>query len=1093
MFTRSKTTIILLLSLCWSFAVTAQLAQELTPIDVDQYRQTNVLPDLPPRSVTGHPAFSESTIQDNNTTLIGRWANGPCNAVASRGDTVYLGNGAYLEIVDFTAQNNPVRLGKVLLPNIPINIIVIGDYAYVADGRGGLHIYDISNPIDLKLISAINSQGSTNGVVVNENIAYIADGSAGIRIIDVSNPSNPEELAKFDLDGSAEKVAIDGNRLYVAAGSAGLRIIDVSEFDKLYELGALNTDDSAVDIQVQDEIAYVADYKEGLKIIDVGDPTNPVELSDWSPWGNSEIYGITKQGDYLYVVGGSDGIRILNVSNPSNPSQVGITWGGAGVWQRIAIHDTIAYAAVGRAGLKVIDVSILNSPRISYTYETGDETNDIAIDNNYAYVSNGGGGLRILDISRLDSPVEVGRYKFSYARGVVAENGVVYVLDRLKGLCILDASDPSNPKELSVMDTEGSPYGITIKGDIAYIADHLTGLFIIDVSNPADPILINSYDPIGYPVSIEVRGQFAYVGTSGNGLRIIDITDPANPTETGYPDRAADLAIMSHFLFMADYSDGLRILDITNPTNPKEIGSFNTGGSARGVAIEDKYAYIADDNAGLRIIDVTRPDSLYEIGFFQTAGNASKVLVNKGIAFLADGTDGVYIIQNLLWTPPPPIEVLVGETTGYPRDTVTIPIHFVLPPDSTYNSIELVISEFQNGLNFIDIDTTNTITGEAGWAYVFNETDSLILNWSAGAEAISDSGVYARLQFEVIGEPDTFVPVTIKSAVFNTGEDTVVIRNGGIWIKKPILYGDVNADNQVTEADVRYLLEMLVGSHPITDIDSTVADVSNDGTFTSMDASLIMQYLSGEMEGLPYRPDESEFAATGQVSLASDTVVSESDFMLPVYLKNPENIYAFSGMIDYEPSQLTFQDSVNWTFDSNLGITAINQDKKSGSLVVAVAMEVPLGQASLLGNIRFYFHELTEDTATHVTIPQWQWNEDTIQTTVSMALIYPQPVGVMDETTIPDKYTLQQNYPNPFNPTTTLRYGLPQNAYVQFIIYDLAGRKVKMLVQEQQSAGWYQVQWNGTNDLGQSVSTGVYFYRLEVGDFVDVKKVVYMK
>jgi|GEM_PF-381614 len=95
--------------------------------------------------------------------------------------------------------------------------------------------------------------------------------------------------------------------------------------------------------------------------------------------------------------------------------------------------------------------------------------------------------------------------------------------------------------------------------------------------------------------------------------------------------------------------------------------------------------------------------------------------------------------------------------------------------------------------------------------------------------------------------------------------------------------------------------------------------------------------------------------------------------------------------------------------------------------------------------------------------------------------------------TIPKEYALFHNYPNPFNPVTTLKYALPKDTKVHLSVYDITGRKVATLVQDQQQAGWHEVQWHGTNDLGQSVSTGVYFYRIVAGDFVDVKKMVYMK
>jgi len=98
-----------------------------------------------------------------------------------------------------------------------------------------------------------------------------------------------------------------------------------------------------------------------------------------------------------------------------------------------------------------------------------------------------------------------------------------------------------------------------------------------------------------------------------------------------------------------------------------------------------------------------------------------------------------------------------------------------------------------------------------------------------------------------------------------------------------------------------------------------------------------------------------------------------------------------------------------------------------------------------------------------------------------------------DDLQQPMSFSLHQNYPNPFNPVTTIRYGLPQDAPVQLVIFDLSGREVWRQSQVMQSAGWHQIQWNGQNQLGQQVSTGEFFYRLQAGDYVGVKKMVLMK
>ncbi len=85
--------------------------------------------------------------------------------------------------------------------------------------------------------------------------------------------------------------------------------------------------------------------------------------------------------------------------------------------------------------------------------------------------------------------------------------------------------------------------------------------------------------------------------------------------------------------------------------------------------------------------------------------------------------------------------------------------------------------------------------------------------------------------------------------------------------------------------------------------------------------------------------------------------------------------------------------------------------------------------------------------------------------------------------TLPDRFALEQNYPNPFNPSTTIRYALPSSANVQLAVYDVLGREIATLINEEQSAGWKEVTWNAIH-----VSSGIYIYKLTAGNFTEVKK-----
>ena len=95
--------------------------------------------------------------------------------------------------------------------------------------------------------------------------------------------------------------------------------------------------------------------------------------------------------------------------------------------------------------------------------------------------------------------------------------------------------------------------------------------------------------------------------------------------------------------------------------------------------------------------------------------------------------------------------------------------------------------------------------------------------------------------------------------------------------------------------------------------------------------------------------------------------------------------------------------------------------------------------------------------------------------------------------TLPKYFSLMQNYPNPFNPSTTIEYDLPKAENVKLIVYDILGRQVATLVNAGQNAGEYKVQWNGRNNNGTTVASGIYLYSFEAGNYHTVKKMIYLK
>ena len=94
---------------------------------------------------------------------------------------------------------------------------------------------------------------------------------------------------------------------------------------------------------------------------------------------------------------------------------------------------------------------------------------------------------------------------------------------------------------------------------------------------------------------------------------------------------------------------------------------------------------------------------------------------------------------------------------------------------------------------------------------------------------------------------------------------------------------------------------------------------------------------------------------------------------------------------------------------------------------------------------------------------------------------------------LPTNYKLSQNFPNPFNPTTNITYNIPKQTDVKLSVYNILGQKIATLVNEIQNAGVYSIQWNAQDVLGNNISSGIYFYRIETDDYTMTKKMLLVR
>ena len=163
-----------------------------------------------------------------------------------------------------------------------------------------------------------------------------------------------------------------------------------------------------------------------------------------------------------------------------------------------------------------------------------------------------------------------------------------------------------------------------------------------------------------------------------------------------------------------------------------------------------------------------------------------------------------------------------------------------------------------------------------------------------------------------------------------------------------------------------------------------------------------------------------------------------------------------------------------------------------------VTLHVPLTGNSLTLDASKFIFDALEDSVNHVTVHWNVYAQDTWDETPSsngpfaFSFDLTELLGI-DEGNLPKEFALHDNYPNPFNPVTNITYDIPEVANVKLEIFNIVGQKVRTLAQGSHEPGRYRVLWDATNDLGEQLSSGMYVYRIQAGDFVGINKLILMK
>ena len=284
---------------------------------------------------------------------------------------------------------------------------IVGNYAYVAAGWGGLAVSDVSTPTNPMRLGGLVTGGFAGGVHVEGNHAYVAASEIGLQVVDVSDPARPVQVGGIDTSGSASAVQVVGNYAYVADYTAGLQVIDVSDPTLPVRTGGYQTSGYTSDVQVAGNFAYVAQVRpssgssySGLEVFDVSNPAGPVRVGGYHTSGDA--VGVKLVENYAYVADREAGLVVIDVSNPTAPIRVG-QYANIGGLETVEVVGNYAYLL--QNDLYIVDVSYPRIPvRVEYPFSRSggrfSELVQIQVVGNYAYTLSDDGRIEILQLTR---------------------------------------------------------------------------------------------------------------------------------------------------------------------------------------------------------------------------------------------------------------------------------------------------------------------------------------------------------------------------------------------------------------------------------------------------------------------------------------------------------------------------------------------------------------------------------------------------------------------------------------------------------------------------------------------------------------------
>jgi hypothetical protein len=603
----------------------------------------------------------------------------------------------YFEITNVTVAPSPVNLIDLTPDHLnfsPQDIEVYEDYAYIAAGPNGMHVFYVGDPYVPVWVSSLNPGCIVQSLAAADAYLYMVSSLSQLMIVNIDNPEAPAIVGTAKLTMPGEDILIDNGYAYITTSNNSLDVVDISPPSSAHRVKSIAMDDpQGMDIDLARNLLFVADASYGLQIVDISTPESAY-IKNTAHFTNA-CNDVAYMGSFVYLTNTSNkNIFKYLVADPTNPLLYDMS-DTPGYPSSIISNNGIAYVTEANApfdpgALYAIDESLsildtVNTPgnaenasfyanfvfvvdslggfysvnaydsqalEIVAQIDTLGYARKVHATADYAYVADGAAGLRVLDINpageasivrTVDTP--------GYANDVCVLGNYAYVADGGEGLQIIDINPPTSAHIVHNVNTSGISYGIYALAGRAYLADGSAGVQILDVSTPESAYILKTVDTAGQATDVTLGGYGRlYVADFTNGLVVINI----NNISTAYVSNTVPMSpiayavtYMTGYVYVANSTSGLQIVNASTPDSEYIALTVDTPGIAEDVFIWDGFAYVADSFSGLSFVDISVPASATYLDSYLTGGPSQGVFVRGSMVYVADGWGGLKILQSM--------------------------------------------------------------------------------------------------------------------------------------------------------------------------------------------------------------------------------------------------------------------------------------------------------------------------------------------------------------------------------------------------------------------------------------------------------------